>query len=93
MLYFVYILECHDGTFYIGITTDLERRLKEHNGFLKGGAKYTLPRRPVRIRYVEQFENRSQAQVREAELKKYPRIKKKKLIEQFNFKPYEQYLS
>ena len=45
-MYFVYILECADGTLYTGITTDLERRLDEHNNSSKG-AKYTRARRPV----------------------------------------------
>ena len=85
MPYFVYILECQDGTLYIGITTDLTRRMKEHNGLVLGGAKYTQARRPVILKYIEQFENRSQAQVREAELKKYSRQEKLELISHFSF--------
>ncbi|MBP9691166.1 GIY-YIG nuclease family protein [Candidatus Woesebacteria bacterium] len=80
MQYFVYILECHDGTLYIGITTDLERRIKQHNGEIRGGAKYTQARRPVVLRYIEEYETRSKAQVREAELKQMTRRAKLALI-------------
>ena len=47
--YYVYILECGDGTFYTGITTDVKRRLRQHNGEIVGGAKYTAARRPVEL--------------------------------------------
>ncbi|MDP4010833.1 MAG: GIY-YIG nuclease family protein, partial [Candidatus Roizmanbacteria bacterium] len=49
--YFVYILQCADNTYYTGITTDMKRRLKEHNGKVKGGAKYTRVRTPVKLVY------------------------------------------
>jgi putative endonuclease len=49
-MWYVYILECKDKTFYTGITTDLERRIKEHNNSLLG-AKYTKSRRPVKLVY------------------------------------------
>ncbi len=45
----VYLLECADGTLYCGVTTDLERRMAEHNGQAPGGARYTQGRRPVRL--------------------------------------------
>lgn len=79
-MYFVYILECQDKTLYIGITTDLARRVDEHNGVLSGGAKYTRARRPVKIVYVEEFTNRSDAQQREYALKKLSRTEKLQLI-------------
>jgi len=50
--WFVYIVECNDKTLYTGITTDLERRIKEHN-YSSKGAKYTSKRRPVRMVYFE----------------------------------------
>ncbi len=78
MLFFVYILECADGTYYIGCTNNIEKRLREHN-FRKGGAKYTKTRRPVTIKYHEQFETLLIARRREAELKTWPREKKAKL--------------
>lgn len=45
----VYLLECADGTLYCGITTNMERRLRQHNGQAPGGARYTQGRRPVRL--------------------------------------------
>ena len=48
-LWYVYLLECRDGTLYCGVTCDLERRVAQHNGILPGGARYTRGRRPVRL--------------------------------------------
>lgn len=79
MAYFVYILSCHDQTLYTGITTDLERRLHEHNNTDKG-AKYTKLRRPVALVYSEEVENRSFASKREYEIKQLSRNKKVELI-------------
>ena len=73
-MYFVYLLECTDTTLYTGITTDVARRLKEHQ---EGkGARYTRTRRAVRMVYTEQQPDRSSALKREAEIKKWPREKK-----------------
>lgn len=79
MSYFVYILECSDKTLYTGIATDLERRLDEHNNSDKG-AKYTKIRRPLKLVYSEESENRSSASKREYEIKKLSREKKLELI-------------
>ena len=68
MMYYVYMLECADGTLYTGSTTDLERRLEEHNSSDKG-AKYTRVRRPARLVYSEKHPNRSCASKREYEIK------------------------
>ena len=73
--YVVYILECADGTLYTGVTTDMERRLSEHNEGDKG-AKYTRARRPVKMRYQEACASRSIAQKREAEIRKLTRAQK-----------------
>ena len=76
--YFVYILECKDATLYTGIATDVERRFEEHK---RGeGAKYTRAHKPVKIVYKKKVGNRSLAQKREAEIKKFPRTKKLALI-------------
>lgn len=48
-MWYVYLLRCADGTLYCGVTTDMARRLDEHNGLKPGGAKYTRTRRPVRV--------------------------------------------
>lgn len=79
MLYFVYILKCSDTTLYTGITTDLLRRLDEHNNSKKG-AKYTSLRRPVELVYSEKAEDRSSASKREREIKKMKKLKKLELI-------------
>jgi putative endonuclease len=78
-MYFVYILECSDKTLYTGITTDIQRRLKEHNGSQKG-AKYTKLRRPVKLVYSEECLDRSSASKREYMIKKLSREKKLALI-------------
>ncbi len=82
MSYFVYILECSDKSLYTGITTDVKKRLDEHNTSEKG-AKYTKARRPVILIYFEKSENRSSASKREYEIKKLPRTKKLQLVEKF----------
>ena len=66
--YFVYILECRDKTLYCGITTDLKRRLLEHNSSTLG-AKYTRGRRPVILRYSKKYFSRSDAMKEEARIK------------------------
>ncbi|MBU1292916.1 GIY-YIG nuclease family protein [Patescibacteria group bacterium] len=79
MQWHVYILTCADGTLYTGISTDLERRITEHNTTDKG-AKYTHARRPVTLAYSEMHVSRSEASKREALLKKLSRVEKLKLI-------------
>ncbi len=78
-MYFVYILECADGTLYVGITNDLEKRLHEHN-HAKQGARYTKTRRPVVLKYFERRRTRGRALKREYEIKTWPRAKKLALI-------------
>ena len=79
MKYFTYILSCKDNTLYIGQTNNLEKRLLKHNE-KKSGAHYTKIRRPVRLVYSEEFKTQREALQREAEIKKWPREKKLKLI-------------
>ncbi|CAI6152012.1 MAG: hypothetical protein SPLUMA1_SPLUMAMAG1_01394 [uncultured Sulfurimonas sp.] len=79
MAYFVYILKCSDNTLYTGITTDLKRRVDEHNNSDKG-AKYTKLRRPVSLMYSEMSEDRSSASKREYVIKKLNRKGKLELI-------------
>ena len=74
----VYIVSCSDGTLYTGITTDLERRIGEHNS-AKGGARYTKSRQPVRLVYWEVSENRSEAARREYRIRRMPSAEKRKL--------------
>jgi len=81
MTCYCYILECSDGTYYTGWTTDPERRVKQHN---KGiGAKYTSTRRPVKLVYLEQQPNRTDAMKRELAIKRMKRIQKSELVNRF----------
>lgn len=76
---YCYIVECSDGTFYTGWTTDTERRLKVHNA--GRGARYTRMRRPVRLVYVEPQPDRTTAMKRERAIKALPRARKQALID------------
>jgi putative endonuclease len=78
--YFCYILECADGTFYTGWTTDPERRLKQHSA--GRGARYTRARRPLRLAYLEPQTDRRAAMLRERCLKHLTRQRKLALIRQ-----------
>jgi putative endonuclease len=77
-MWFVYILECRDGTLYTGVTNDLERRLRRHND--GKGARYTRGRRPLRLAHSETCADRSAALRREREIKALPRARKLALI-------------
>lgn len=78
--YTVYILECADLTLYIGKTIDIEKRLKAHNGIIKGGAKYTRSKRPVTLKYFETFKTNKDAAQREYQLKQLTKKEKLKLL-------------
>ncbi|MDO9573910.1 MAG: GIY-YIG nuclease family protein [Candidatus Contubernalis sp.] len=77
-MFYVYIVECSDGTLYTGWTTDLEKRLAEHNR--GSGAKYTRGRYPVAVRYYETFETKIEAMQREYRIKRLSREGKIQLI-------------
>lgn len=74
--WWVYMVRCADGSIYTGCTNDLVRRVRQHNGELCGGAKYTAPRRPVFLIGSCAVENRSVAQSVEMQLKQLPRADK-----------------
>lgn len=78
-MFFTYILECADGTLYVGSTNDLERRIYQHNN-AKAGAHYTKIRRPVALKYSESFATLAEARKREAELKRFKREEKLAII-------------
>jgi putative endonuclease len=80
MDWYVYILRCADDTLYTGITTDVERRLAEHNAGTTSGARYTRSRGPVELLYVESAVDRSRAASREAQIKRLERGAKLQLI-------------
>lgn len=79
-IWLVYLLLCADGSLYAGITTDMVRRLKQHNGELYGGARYTRARQPVSLVWTQKATNRAQAQQLEARVKKFSRADKWTLI-------------
>lgn len=78
-LYVLYLLRCSDGTLYTGITSDLKRRVHEHNTSDKG-AKYTRSRRPCILVYYEELESKSAALKREIVIKKMTKAKKETLL-------------
>ena len=79
-MYFVYILKCNDDSLYTGITTDLDRRVQEHNKELPGGAKYTAARGPVSCVYSARFPDRSSASKEESRIKSLSRQEKESLL-------------
>ena len=78
----VYLLECADGSLYTGVASDVQRRLRQHNGELVGGPRYTRGRRPVKLLWTEPAGDRASAQVREAAIKRLPRAAKLALLSQ-----------
>jgi putative endonuclease len=83
MTWVVYILECSDGSFYTGISNNVEARINTHNA--SKGAKYTKSRLPVTLVFQEITFNKSESLRREIEIKKLTRKKKRELIDAFNF--------
>lgn len=77
-MWHLYIIQCSDNTLYTGITTDIPRRIQEHN--LKSGGHYTRSRTPVELVYQESHPNRSAASKRESQIKKWTREKKLGLV-------------
>jgi len=82
--WYVYFLRCADNSLYAGITTDLSRRLDEHNFSKKLAAKYTRVRRPVSLVYCEEFLSRSEATRKEYQLKKLTKAKKETLVANYS---------
>ncbi|MEK9152615.1 MAG: GIY-YIG nuclease family protein [Patescibacteria group bacterium] len=75
--WYVYMVRCADGSLYTGVSTDLERRFREHNAGT--GAAYTRSRLPVKLAYHEEYMNESDAKKREAALKKLTKPQKEKI--------------
>ena len=78
--WFVYIVRCSDDTLYCGITTNVERRINEHNSKTGKGAKYTRSRQPVRLVWSLKVENRSNASMLEARIKQLRRDRKEEIL-------------
>ena len=83
-MHYVYLVRCADSTLYCGWTTDLEKRVRAHNS--GQGAKYTRSRRPVKLVYAEEFEEKQEALSREWHLKRLSRAEKLRLIEKTGLK-------
>lgn len=81
-MYFVYLIECSDGTLYTGMTTNVERRFKEHAS--GRGGHYTSSKEVLKVVYTEEYPNRSSALKREAQIKRWKREKKLELINKGN---------
>ncbi len=77
-MWYVYIIQCVDKTFYTGVSTDISRRIKEHNS--KKGGNYTQVRTPVKLVYQEPQPDHSSALKREAQIKRWTKSKKLALI-------------
>lgn len=77
-MWYVYMIKCSDGSLYTGVTTDINRRIGEHNAGI--GANYTRTRVPVGLVHNEIYHDRSGALKREAEIKRWPRNRKLSLI-------------
>ena len=79
--WYLYVVCCSDSTLYTGITTDIKRRISQHNS--GRGAKYTKGRGPVKLMHIRQYKNRSDASKAEAKFKKFKRTKKLQIIDNF----------
>jgi putative endonuclease len=77
--YYVYILKCSDGSYYTGVTNNMEKRLAEHNSD-DSATSYTSKRRPVELVYHQQFNDINQAIELEKQIKGWSRRKKEALI-------------
>lgn len=80
MKWFVYIAECRDGSLYTGMTTNIKRRIIEHNTDDLKGAKSLRGKRPIKLVYSEEFKTQSEARKREAAIKNWNRKYKQKVI-------------
>lgn len=78
-MFFVYIVRCNDGTYYIGYSTDVTKRVHAHNEG-KRGARYTKMRRPVSLCYTESYATKTEALKREYQLKQLSKTQKERLF-------------
>ena len=80
MPYYFYILRCSDSSLYCGMTTNLAKRVKEHNSTTTKGAKYLRAKKPVKLVYSEEYDNIKSAMQREWQVKKWTKAKKEALV-------------
>lgn len=81
MYCYVYIVQCSNGGLYTGITSNLRRRIKQHNGIFKGGARYTKMHRPVFLQHIERYPTRKEARAREIKVQSWDHAEKLYLIQ------------
>lgn len=79
--WFVYLLHCANNSLYCGVSNDISKRIRQHNGEIKGGAKYTHAHAPCELVYQEKVSDKSQAFKREYEIKQMSHVDKLLLIE------------
>lgn len=84
--WYVYFLRCNDNSLYAGITTNIERRLHQHN-HTKLGAKYTRAKRPVTLAFIETAPDKSTASKREYQLRNLTKLKKEQLVNSYLTNP------
>lgn len=80
MTCYVYIVQCSSGSLYTGITSNVRKRIEQHNGLRWGGAFHTRMHRPVFLQHIEKYKNRKEARLREKEIQKMDHLEKIKLI-------------
>ena len=79
-MYYFYMVRCSDNSLYSGQTSNLERRIKEHNSSLSRSAKYLRAKKPVALVYFEKYATLKEAMQREINIKKWTKAKKESLI-------------
>jgi putative endonuclease len=77
---YVYIVQCSNEGLYTGMTNNIRRRLKEHNGITKGGAYYTKMHRPVFLQHIERYPTRKEARHRELKIQSMSHKQKLKIV-------------
>lgn len=80
MYCYVYIVQCSSGTLYTGITSNVRKRIEQHNGLRWGGAFHTKMHRPVFLQHIERFNTRKEARGRELEIQSWSHDEKNELI-------------
>ncbi len=78
-MYYVYLIQCDDGSFYTGVTSNLKRRFGEHK--TKSGSWHTKLHKPIKLLYTEEYRTKAEALKREKQIKGWRREKKYNLIE------------
>ena len=79
-MWFVYVIETELGSYYTGVTKDVNLRFRQHKGELKGGAKFFRSNPPSLLIYLKEYKSRSEAQKVEWQIKKLSRVRKEELI-------------